>query len=72
MLPTSMKAVVCKAPFEVVVEQRPVPKILDPRDAILKVLISGLCGGSYTALPESRLTRRERLASVSRPWDGVV
>ena len=39
-----MKAVVLKGPFEVAIEERPVPRVKSPTDAILKVLQSGLCG----------------------------
>lgn len=43
-LPTEMKAVVFRGPFDVQVEQRPVPKIELPTDAIVKVEYAGLCG----------------------------
>lgn len=43
-LPQLMKAAVFKGPHNIVVEQRAVPKILDPRDAIIKVRAAGLCG----------------------------
>lgn len=40
----TMKAVVFKAPYEVAVEDRPVPKIKDPQDIIVKVKYTALCG----------------------------
>jgi len=43
-LPETMKAVVLKGPFDVVIEERPVPRIKAPTDAVIKVLQSGLCG----------------------------
>ncbi|EXL45955.1 hypothetical protein FOCG_11948 [Fusarium oxysporum f. sp. radicis-lycopersici 26381] len=40
----TMRAVVFKSPGRVVVEDRPMPRIQDPRDAIIKVKAAGLCG----------------------------
>jgi threonine dehydrogenase-like Zn-dependent dehydrogenase len=39
-----MRAVIFKGVGEVAVEDRPIPTIQDPRDAIVKVTASGLCG----------------------------
>lgn len=39
-----MKAVVIKEPFKVVVEQRPIPKPIDPTDVVVKVELAALCG----------------------------
>jgi len=39
-----MKAVVFHGPFDVKVEDRPVPTIKDSTDAIVKVETAGLCG----------------------------
>ncbi|KAL4931951.1 alcohol dehydrogenase family protein [Aspergillus undulatus] len=44
MSPTTMRAVVFKGPYQVAVEDRPVPKIRHPTDAILKVSSTALCG----------------------------
>ncbi|KAI5792472.1 alcohol dehydrogenase [Peziza echinospora] len=41
---TTMKAVVFKGPGEVCLEERPVPKVLEREDAVVKVALSGLCG----------------------------
>ena len=40
----TMRAVVFKGPFKVALEERPVPKIQDPRDVIVKVKNTALCG----------------------------
>ncbi|MBE3048780.1 alcohol dehydrogenase catalytic domain-containing protein [Candidatus Bathyarchaeota archaeon] len=40
----TMRAVVFKQVGKVVVEDRPMPVIEDPRDAIVKVTAAGLCG----------------------------
>lgn len=39
-----MNAVVFKGPHKVALEKRPVPKIKDPADIIVKVIYSALCG----------------------------
>lgn len=39
-----MKAVVFKEPHKVAVEDRPIPKIKEPTDIIVKVIYSALCG----------------------------
>jgi hypothetical protein len=39
-----MKAVIFKGPKEVVIEERPIPKIQDPTDIIIKVGYTALCG----------------------------
>lgn len=39
-----MQAVVFKGPSKVVIEQKPIPKIQDPTDVILKVRYTALCG----------------------------
>ena len=40
----TMKAVVFKGPYKVALEDRPVPKIQDPKDIIAKVDYTALCG----------------------------
>lgn len=40
----TMKAVIFKGPHEVAIEDRPVPKIQDPTDIIVKVEYTALCG----------------------------
>ena len=44
MAKDTMKAVVFKEPYEVALEDRPVPKIKDSTDIIVKVIYSALCG----------------------------
>lgn len=44
MAKNTMRAVVFKGPRTVAVEDRPVPKIEDERDIIVKVIYSALCG----------------------------
>lgn len=39
-----MRAVVFKGPHKVEIEDRPIPKIQDPQDIIVKVIYSALCG----------------------------
>lgn len=39
-----MRAVVFKGPSSVAIEDRPIPKITDSRDVILKVRYAALCG----------------------------
>jgi threonine dehydrogenase-like Zn-dependent dehydrogenase len=40
----TMQAVVFKGKLDVAIEQRPVPKIKEPTDIIVKVRFSALCG----------------------------
>jgi hypothetical protein len=44
MSKTTMKAVVFKGTLDVKIEDRPIPKIVDPTDIIIKVKYSALCG----------------------------
>lgn len=39
-----MRAVVFHSPFNVAVEERPIPKIQDPGDVIVKTSYTALCG----------------------------
>ena len=39
-----MKAVVFHGPMKVALEDRPIPKIQDPTDVIVKVAYTALCG----------------------------
>ncbi|KAL3465587.1 GroES-like protein [Aspergillus heterothallicus] len=41
----SMRAVVFRGPGKITVEDHPIPHIQDPRDAIVKVSVAGVCGG---------------------------
>ena len=40
----TMKAVIFKEPHVVAIEDRPIPKIQEPTDIIVKVINSALCG----------------------------
>ena len=40
----SMRAVVFKGPYKVALEERPVPKVQDSQDIIVKVNYTALCG----------------------------
>ena len=48
-LPKTIRAVVFKAPFHVVVEDVPVPQIEESTDAILKVSATALCGSDLVS-----------------------
>ena len=51
LAPQTMKAVIFKGPHRVAVEERPIPTIQDPRDIIVKVIYTALCG-RYVVLME--------------------
>ena len=40
----TMQAVIFKGPLKVAIEERPVPKIKEPGDIIVKVRYTALCG----------------------------
>ena len=40
----TMKAVVFNGPYKVTLEDRPIPKIQDATDIVVKVMLSALCG----------------------------
>jgi threonine dehydrogenase-like Zn-dependent dehydrogenase len=48
-----MKAVVFKEPGKIVIEERPMPQIEKPTDAILKVRMAALCGRYVRTLLDS-------------------
>ncbi|RWA11112.1 hypothetical protein EKO27_g4005 [Xylaria grammica] len=48
-LPDTMNAVVFDGPYQVSLQQRPVPKIQNEGDIIVKVLAAGLCGSELHA-----------------------
>ncbi|GAW22337.1 hypothetical protein ANO14919_118740 [Xylariales sp. No.14919] len=48
-LPDTMNAVVFDGPYQVSLQQRPVPKIQNDGDIIVKVLAAGLCGSELHA-----------------------
>lgn len=58
-----MQAVVFKGKLQVAIEQRPLPKIQDPKDIIIKVKYAALCGRfatvSRSSLMVHMLSRRK-------------
>ena len=44
MAKDTMKAVVFKEPYVIAIEDRPIPKIKDQTDIIVKVMYTALCG----------------------------
>jgi len=40
----TMDAVIFKAPWKMATEKRPIPKIIEPTDALVKVSVAGICG----------------------------
>ena len=56
MAKDTMRAVVFKGPRKVALEERPIPKIQDPMDIIVKVMYTALCG-RYSL--RSKLIRHE-------------
>lgn len=44
MAKDAMKAVIFKEPYKIAVEDRPIPRIKEPTDVIVKVIYSALCG----------------------------
>lgn len=44
MSSNTMRAVVFKGPFNVALEERPIPKIEEPTDIVVKVIYTALCG----------------------------
>ena len=53
MSKNTMKAVVFKGTLKVALEDRPIPKIVDPTDIIIKVRYSALCG-RYASIAKER------------------
>ena len=43
-LPATMRGVIMRAPGKVVVEDREVPRVIEPTDAVLKVEVACICG----------------------------
>ena len=51
----TMKAVVFKGKLQVAIEERPIPKIQDPKDIVVKVRYTALCGRFGNVLKPSFL-----------------
>lgn len=55
-VPDSMKAAVLKRPFEVVIEERPVPQV-GPDEVLIKVMAVGVCGSDVHYYEHGRIGR---------------
>lgn len=73
-----MRAVVFKEVGRVVVEDRPTPRIEDPRDAIVKVTAAGLCGSDlhwfrgHQKIPADFIPGHEIVGQVESIGDSVT
>lgn len=64
-LPRVMRSVVFKEPHKVQVEDRPVPTIQDPRDIVVKVTKSALCGRYVGCLLSTLFSDELPVSSIS-------
>ncbi|KAI5958511.1 uncharacterized protein KGF55_005771 [Candida pseudojiufengensis] len=67
----TMKAVVFRGPYNIEVEDKPIPQITEPNQVIVKVLYSGLCGsdmhvyrGNVTPGPIGTIVGHEMIAQI--------
>ncbi|EXM15039.1 hypothetical protein RAB80_007401 [Fusarium oxysporum f. sp. vasinfectum] len=65
-----MQAVVFKGPFKVAVEQRPIPRIQHPNDAIVKVQYTALCGRRVFSSPCTSLPPTDSISSELHVYRG--
>lgn len=65
-----MKAVVFKGPYNVAVEDRPIPKIQDPTDIIVKVTYTAVCGRSVLNPSPSTAFHVSLVVNCSNQWFG--
>jgi hypothetical protein len=65
---TSMRAVVLKGVRSVAVEERPVPKIQDPKDIIVKVRYTALCGRYASPQCQGRIHEYARVSSSTHTY----
>lgn len=76
-VPSHMRAVVFKSVGKVVVEDRPMPQIQDPRDVIVKVKAAGLCGSDlhwfrgHQKIPGDFIPGHEVIGDVFQIGGGV-
>jgi hemerythrin superfamily protein len=64
-----MKAVVCHGIYDVRVQDVPEPEILDPRDAIVKVTATAICGSDlHQSLMEWQAHHQEEILEL----DGLI
>ena len=77
-MPTSMRGVVMHAPGEVTVEDREVPRIVEPTDAILKIEVACICGSDLwpyrgiSPLTEARPMGHEYIGTVVEVGEEVT
>ncbi len=69
-MPTSMRGVVMHAPGEVTVEDREVPRIVEPTDAILKIEVACICGSDLH--PYHSMEASQEGARMGHEMIGVV
>ena len=67
ILPETMRAVVFNGPFDVEVVDKPVPKILETTDAILKVSATALCGSDLVRNPQYNLIFISQKSALQLP-----
>ncbi len=78
MAKDTMRAVVFKGPQKVAVEDRPIPKIKDDRDIIVKVIYSALCGSElhvfrgHQPSPENFIMGHEFTGTVEEVGSAVT
>ncbi len=72
-LPDSMKAAVLKSPFEIVIEDRPIPKV-GPDEVLIKVMAVGVCGSDVHYYESGRIGRYvvERPIILGHECAGIV
>lgn len=66
-----MKAVVFKGPYRVSIEDQPTPSILQPTDAIIRIVYSGLCGSDLHIYRVDKPTNCSRPAKEHEPTNRI-
>jgi NADPH:quinone reductase-like Zn-dependent oxidoreductase len=73
----TMRAAVFKEVGKIVVEDRPIPQIASPEDAIVKVKLAGVCGSDlhwyrgHQKIPADFIPGHEFVGTVAAVGDGV-
>jgi glutathione-independent formaldehyde dehydrogenase len=73
-----MKAVVYKDAYKVAVEEVPEPRIADPRDAIIKITTTNICGSDLhmyegrTGVEQGKILGHENMGIVAETGDAVT
>lgn len=74
---TTMRAVVFKGVGEITVEDRPVPQVTDPGDAIIKVRFAGVCGSDlhwyrgHQKIPANFIPGHEFVGTITAVGENV-